>query len=87
MISTTTADALRAGLNTYGPLVTTMAVYRDFYYCTLGVYHYISGGLEGYHAIELKDYKDAGQYFKDLKSGIRSTGTLYLLCTRQDFLP
>jgi len=56
-------NALRQGLATYGPLVTTMAVYTDFFYYSSGVYTYTSGTLEGYHAIVLIGYNDAGQYF------------------------
>ncbi|MGD0230427.1 MAG: C1 family peptidase [Syntrophorhabdales bacterium] len=58
-----TVNALKAGLNTYGPLVVTMEVYQDFYYYTSGVYHHTSGGLEGGHAILLVGYNDAEQYF------------------------
>ncbi len=58
-----TVAQLKAGLNTYGPLVTTMAVYQDFYYYTSGIYEHASGAFEGYHAIELIGYNDAGQYF------------------------
>jgi len=61
--SPATVDLLKQGLNTYGPLVTTMAVYQDFFYYVSGVYHYTSGVLEGYHAVELIGYNDAGQYF------------------------
>jgi C1A family cysteine protease len=58
-----TVDALKAALNTYGPLATTMTVYEDFYYYTSGVYEHTSGVLEGGHAIELIGYNDEGQYF------------------------
>ncbi len=61
--SSPTVAQLKAGLNTYGPLVTTMAVYQDFYYYTSGIYEHASGALEGYHAIELIGYNDAEQYF------------------------
>ena len=61
--TTPTTDALKQALSTYGPLVTTMAVYSDFMNYASGVYAYTSGGLEGYHAILLVGYDDAGQYF------------------------
>ena len=61
--SSPTVDQLKAGLNTYGPLVTTMAVYQDFFYYTSGVYHYTSGALAGYHAVAIVGYNDAQQYF------------------------
>ncbi|MBF0516432.1 MAG: fibronectin type III domain-containing protein [Nitrospirae bacterium] len=56
-------DTLRSALNTYGPLVVTMAVYNDFFYYTSGIYSYVSGSLAGYHAILLVGYNDAQQYF------------------------
>lgn len=58
-----TVNALKAALNTYGPLATTMAVYEDFFYYTTGVYEHTTGVYEGGHAIELIGYNDAGQYF------------------------
>ncbi|MBF0555058.1 MAG: fibronectin type III domain-containing protein [Nitrospirae bacterium] len=61
--STTTVDTLRNALNLYGPLVTVMAVYYDFFYYTSGIYSYVSGPYEGLHAILLVGYNDAQQYF------------------------
>ncbi|HSR10229.1 MAG TPA: C1 family peptidase [Thermodesulfobacteriota bacterium] len=58
-----TVDALKNALAAYGPLVTTMAVYNDFFSYRSGVYSYVSGGLAGYHAVQLVGYDDAGQYF------------------------
>ncbi len=61
--SSPTVAQLKAGLNTYGPLVTTMAVYQDFFYYTSGIYEYASGALAGYHAVTIVGYNDAQQYF------------------------
>ncbi|SPF48491.1 Putative cysteine peptidase (modular protein) [Syntrophobacter sp. SbD1] len=58
-----TVDAIKSALTTYGPLVTTMNVYADFYYYTGGVYSYTSGTLEGGHAILIIGYDDNNQYF------------------------
>lgn len=58
-------DAMKNALNTYGPLVTTYAVYNDFYrYYSSGVYAATScdqsvNPLIGYHAVALVGYHDA----------------------------
>jgi C1A family cysteine protease len=61
--TSTTADALKNGLNSFGPLVTTMDVYEDFFYYTSGVYAHSSGTYAGGHAVLLVGYDDPGQYF------------------------
>jgi len=61
--TTPTAAVIKAALSTYGPLVTTMDVYSDFFYYKTGVYTHVSGTLEGGHAILIVGYDDAGQYF------------------------
>ncbi len=58
-----TVDAIKNDLNTYGPLVTTMDVYSDFYYYSGGIYQYTSGTYQGGHAILIVGYDDTGQYF------------------------
>lgn len=58
-----TVDALKNALYTYGPLVTTMNVYSDFYYYTGGVYSYTKGSYQGGHAIELIGWDDDAQCF------------------------
>jgi len=58
-----TVETLKAALNAYGPLVTTMNVYYDFYYYRSGIYRYVSGGYQGGHGILLVGYDDPGQYF------------------------
>ena len=57
------ADAIKAALSAYGPLVTTMDVYSDFFYYKTGVYSHVSGTLQGGHAILIVGYDDAGGYF------------------------
>ncbi|MGA8130664.1 MAG: BACON domain-containing carbohydrate-binding protein [Syntrophobacteraceae bacterium] len=69
--ATTLAAALESYLNTYGPLVTTMNVYTDFFYYSGGIYSYTGPGTkngyqnvyEGGHAIEIIGYNHASQYF------------------------
>ncbi|HVN24434.1 MAG TPA: C1 family peptidase [Syntrophorhabdales bacterium] len=61
--SSPTVTALKNGLNSYGPLVTTMDVYNDFFYYTSGIYAHTSGSYAGGHAVLLVGYDDPGQYF------------------------
>jgi hypothetical protein len=56
-------EVLKNALYTYGPLVTTMGVYSDFYYYKNGVYSYTSGTFQGGHAILIVGYDDAAQCF------------------------
>ena len=58
-----TLDQIKAELSTYGPLVTTMDVYADFFYYTGGIYQYTSGSYQGGHAVLIAGYDDVGQYF------------------------
>jgi C1A family cysteine protease len=58
-----TVDVLKNALLTYGPLVTTMNVYEDLFSYAGGVYSYVSGRLEGSHAIEIIGYDDSNQCF------------------------
>jgi C1A family cysteine protease len=58
-----TVIAIRDALVSYGPLVTTMDVYEDFYSYSSGVYSYATGAYEGGHAVLIVGYSDAGQYF------------------------
>jgi C1A family cysteine protease len=69
-INTTSVSvsAIKNALYTYGPLVTTMDVYSDFYYYAGGVYEYSSGTYQGGHAILIVGYADdssvaGGGYF------------------------
>lgn len=60
---TSTVDTIKNALNTNGPLVTTMAVYNDFFSYTGGVYTHVTGTLAGYHAVLIIGYDDTGHYF------------------------
>jgi C1A family cysteine protease len=69
-ITTTSASVstIKNALYTYGPLVTTMDVYSDFYYYAGGAYEYSSGTYQGGHAILIVGYVDdstiaGGGYF------------------------
>jgi C1A family cysteine protease len=56
-------DDIKNALDTYGPLVTTMNVYTDFFSYESGIYSYASGNYEGGHAILIVGYDDANHYF------------------------
>jgi C1A family cysteine protease len=58
-----TVSDLKAAIYANGPLVTTMAVYSDFYSYSSGVYSYSFGPLEGYHAVVLVGWDDSQQCF------------------------
>ena len=58
-----TVSAIKNALYTYGPLVTTMDVYADFFNYRTGVYTYVSGSYQGGHAILIVGYNDGGGYF------------------------
>jgi C1A family cysteine protease len=70
-VTTTSANlnAIKSALSTYGPLVTTMDVYGDFFYYSGGIYEYTSGSYQGGHAVLIVGYTDdpnvgGGGYFK-----------------------
>lgn len=61
-------QAIKNALVTYGPLITTMDVYYDFYSYRTGAYEYVSGSYQGGHAILIVGYQDdpsveGGGYF------------------------
>jgi C1A family cysteine protease len=58
-----TVNAIKNALYLYGPLVTSMDVYTDFFYYESGIYSYTDGILEGGHAVLIIGYDDPGQYF------------------------
>jgi C1A family cysteine protease len=58
-----TVDSIKSAINTNGPLVTTMAVYNDFFSYAGGVYTHVTGSLAGYHAVLIIGYDDPGHYF------------------------
>ncbi|MGQ9600213.1 MAG: C1 family peptidase [Anaerolineae bacterium] len=53
--------ARKEWLATKGPMIGCMAVYRDFFSYTGGVYRYTSGGLAGYHAVGVIGYSEVEQ--------------------------
>ncbi|MEE4354833.1 MAG: C1 family peptidase, partial [Desulfococcaceae bacterium] len=61
-VAHTVADMKSAVYNS-GPVVTTMAVYSDFYSYRQGVYSYTSGYLDGYHAIVIVGWDDSQSCF------------------------
>jgi hypothetical protein len=48
-------------LSTTGPIAAAFAVYTDFFSYHNGVYHHVSGGLEGYHCVAIIGYSEAEQ--------------------------
>ncbi len=58
-----TASAIKTALYTYGPLVTSMDVYSDFYTYSGGIYSYVTGTYEGGHSVEIVGYDDGLQCF------------------------
>lgn len=69
-VNTTTisVQAIKNALATYGPLITTMDVYYDFFSYDTGIYEYVSGAYQGGHAILIVGYHDdpsidGGGYF------------------------
>jgi C1A family cysteine protease len=55
------AGARKEWLATKGPLVGCMAVYRDFFSYTGGVYRHTTGSMAGYHAVCVVGYTEADQ--------------------------
>jgi hypothetical protein len=64
-VATTTPQAtdIEAALTAYGPLVTTMRVYNDFFSYSGGVYTHVDGSYAGNHAILIVGYNNVAQYF------------------------
>ena len=61
--SSPTVNAIKNALTSYGPLVTTMAVYSDFFSYRTGIYTYTTGSLAGHHAVQIVGYDDVAQCF------------------------
>jgi C1A family cysteine protease len=57
-----TVTAIKNAL-TYGPLVTTLDVYADFFSYAGGVYSYTTGKYQGGHAVAIVGYDDTNQCF------------------------
>jgi len=58
-----TVNDLKNAIYANGPVVTTMAVYSDFFSYKAGVYRYTMGRLEGYHAIAIVGWDDSDGCF------------------------
>jgi C1A family cysteine protease len=59
-------DGLKNALASYGPLVTTMNVYNDFYSYSGRIYSYVGGQgntYQGAHAVTIIGYDDLNQCF------------------------
>jgi C1A family cysteine protease len=54
---TPSVDNIKAALANYGPLVTGMQVYSDFYNYMSGVYSYAGGSYVGGHAVAIVGYQ------------------------------
>lgn len=54
-------DSRKVWLSSTGPMVGCMAVYRDFFSYTKGVYRHTTGSLAGYHAIGVVGYSEDEQ--------------------------
>jgi C1A family cysteine protease len=54
--------SLKNALSSYGPLVTTMEVYSDFFHYVSGVYEYTTGLYQGAHAVLIVGYVDDPSY-------------------------
>ena len=56
-------EAIKSALVTYGPLVSTMNVFSDFFSYVSGVYSYATGTYAGAHAVLIVGYDDVNQCF------------------------
>jgi C1A family cysteine protease len=59
----TTPTAMKQWIAQRGPVVTCISVYADFYNYHTGVYHHVSGALQGGHCICCVGYDDAKRYW------------------------
>jgi C1A family cysteine protease len=59
----TSTTAMKQWLATRGPLITCFTVYADFYSYHSGIYHHVSGALEGGHCVCCVGYDDARRYW------------------------
>jgi hypothetical protein len=62
-LTSPTVDAIKNALYTYGPLVTTMEVYDDFWSYSLGIYSRTSVIDEGGHAVLIIGFDDTEECF------------------------
>jgi cathepsin B len=60
IVEMTNPDELKTEIYTNGPIETAFSVYQDFFSYKSGVYHHVSGGLEGGHAIKVVGWGNEG---------------------------
>ena len=53
IVESTTVDDIKAEIYAHGPVETAFSVYSDFMNYQSGVYHHVSGYLEGGHAVKM----------------------------------
>lgn len=58
-----TRAAMKQWLATQGPLLAVLGVHEDLYAYSTGVYHHISGRLDGGHCVAVIGYDDGGEYW------------------------
>lgn len=58
-----TVQSLKYALYNFGPAVALMEIRTDFLFYGTGIYSPVWGSREGYHAVLIVGYDDAGQYF------------------------
>ncbi len=54
---------MKQWLATQGPLLAVLAVHEDLFAYASGVYHHISGALDGGHCVAVIGYDDSGEYW------------------------
>jgi len=59
----TAVNDMKVWLAKHGPLTTCFSVYADFYSYKTGVYHHLSGPLEGGHCVCCIGYNESGRYW------------------------
>jgi len=58
-----TVSAIKDAVVNYGPLVTTLSVYSDFFSYNGGIYSYTTGTYQGGHAVLIVGYDDVNECF------------------------
>jgi cathepsin B len=51
-------ESIKTAISSQGTLQTAFTVYADFMYYTSGIYHHVSGAVEGGHAVTFVGYGD-----------------------------
>lgn len=53
IVNPTSVEAIKSEIYAHGPMEAAFTVYADFFNYKSGVYHHVSGGIEGGHAIKV----------------------------------